>query len=431
MILNDTLIKAAYWMTTAFTFYTLYRLYTLLFKEMRNKKLCVLTFIVAYFIVSLQWQLYHSVPLTLSVNIVLYFALTFNYKAKIGKRILSTIGAYALFSVAETVVVGIFSIAGLDILHIEFYKLWGTALSPLITYVIISATIQRLAIRELTYFKSRHTAFLGIIIFIIFGTAFVLPYISADNIGHMFIGIVLLMVIAVFLFAFMDSLVQESKERAVRTAFEMQNKLYSNELDMVKEYQYEIKTIRHNIDHHIQTLNDLLSKEDYENARNYAKGLTKVIKVDLIPIITSIPELDSILNLKLKQAYMMGIKVNSTVKVEEKCLISPQAYISIIGNLMDNAMEAVAPFEDEEKRYLDIAVGVVKGTFFIETMNPYLAEPIKEGKAYISTKEDAQEHGIGLAHVRDIVQRSHGSVEIDDHFMDEHIFNIKVLLYNR
>ncbi len=348
--MTDTIINASFWITSAFLFYTLYRLYTLIFKEEKKKWVCLLTFAAGFACISTLWTLSHNVLVMLGSNLLIYFALTYNFKANFGKRILSSIGAYALFSLAETLVMGLFTLLHLDIRHNDYYKLWGSALTPLLSYVAISAIIQHTEIKKQTTFKNMHMTFLGILVFIIFGIAVVLPYISADNIFHMFIGIVLLIMIAVFLFAFMDSLVMESKERVARASFEMQSKLYSNELNMVKEYQYEIKTIRHNIDHHIQTLNGLLSKEEYERAREYAKGLTKVVNVDLTPIVTSIPELDSILNLKLSQAYQMGIKVNSTIKVEEKCKLSPQSYISIIGNLMDNAIEAVAFLKEPEKK---------------------------------------------------------------------------------
>ncbi len=73
----------------------------------------------------------------------------------------------------------------------------------------------------------------------------------------------------------------------------------------------------------------------------------------------------------------------------------------------------------------------MKGAFFIEITNPYEIEPVKEGERYISTKEKYGEHGIGLAHVRDIVERSGGRLEIEDHLNGENIFSVKVLLYNR
>lgn len=429
--MEERIIQASFFVVGAFSFYTIFRLYSLIFKEPKKKWITIVSFIIGFFISTTVWYLQQeSLPMMIT-NIVIYFFLSLNYDAKMSKRIILSLGSYGLFMLSETLIVIVFKISNMDILNNTYFQIWGSLLTTLTAYVVVSAVIQQKAIKAQSYYKARHAVFLCIIIFIIFGISFVLPYIGQHNVANMFIGVVALIFTAVFLFVFLDTMIVESQERVARTEFEMQSKLYSNELDMVKEYQYEIKTIRHNIDHHIQTLNDLLNKEEYEKAKAYLQGLTKVVNVNLTPIITSMPELDSILNLKLSQANQMSIQVNSTVKVEEACRIPPQSYISIIGNLMDNAIEAVEPIVEKAKRKFDISVGILKGIFFIEIMNPYLAEPIKEGVRYISTKGDKQEHGIGLAHVRDIVERRGGTIEIDDHYLGEQIFNIKVLLYNR
>gem|GEM_PF-2195402 len=429
--MDNTLINVAFWVTMAFFYYTLFNLYLLIFKEIKNPTICTISFVVTAAISALQWQIYQSVVVMLVFNLTAYILLAINFKGKWHHYIFAAIGAYAIFSLAETIFMGLFTLFNMDIRHNSYYKLWGSSLTPLMVYVVISVIAQRQAIKNMTQNKVRHTASLGVIIFIIFSIAFVLPYISSDNLWHMFIGIIALFLISIFLFAFMNSLVTESKERAAKMAYEMQSRLYSNELDIVKEYQYEIKSIRHNMDHHINTLNNLLNKQEYENAKSYISGLAKIAQVGYTPISTSIPELDSILNFKFSQAVQMGINVKSSIKVEEKCHIPPQSYISVIGNLFDNAIEAVDPCKDKEKRQIEISVGIVKGNFFIEISNPYCTRLVKENGVYQTTKPKKSDHGFGLSHIKNIVKSIGGTFEIDDRYKGKRVFNVKVLLYNR
>ena len=184
----------------------------------------------------------------------------------------------------------------------------------------------------------------------------------------------------------MDSMVTESRERVARTAFEMQSKLFSNELERVKTYHYGIRAVRHSLDHHVQTLNDLLNNGEYDRAKAYAQGLTKVIDANISPIVTNIPELNSISKPEVWPSATDGYQNKQHCKSGRRMLYCTTGLYQHHRQLMDNAIEAAEPVEDDEKRKIDVSVGIVKGTFFIEIMNPYIDEPIKDGEKYISTK---------------------------------------------
>jgi len=421
----------AYLVANAFVYFTLYRLYTLVFSDcLKGWIVCLVSFSIAFAINSAVYLSLQNIWITLATNIVLFIALAFLFAASLIKRIIIGICSYALFALVETLIIVGLKAFGLDVMQNEVYQIWGNILAPLTIFVLISAIIQHLSIRDLESLKGRHSLFMILIIIVLFALASVLPYLSADNVVYILIGIFALTIIAIFLFNFMGALVKATKERTARTAFEMQNKIYKSELELVKNYQREIKTIKHNIEFHMQTMHELVDKKEYERAKNYISGLTKIVDTNFAPISTGIPELDSIVNLKVNQAKQIGIEVKTHIKIEEPCKITAQDFISIIGNLMNNAIEAVDKINIEEERKIELSISLVKGVFLLSLINSYSKKPIKHNNSYLTTKLQKSEHGFGIEHVRSIVDKNNGIFEMDDQMHDKNIFGVKVLLYN-
>ena len=183
--MEENLIQASFFTVGAFSFYTIYRLYLLIFKEPKIKWLGCCLFYCWFFSQYNCVVFQQKALIMLFTNIIIYFFLSLNYDARMLKRVLLSLGSYGLFIVSETLIVAIFAIAKMDILHNRYFQIWGSVLTALTAYVIVSAVSQQAAIKAQSYHKARHTVFLGIVIFMIFGISFVLPYIGEENVGHM------------------------------------------------------------------------------------------------------------------------------------------------------------------------------------------------------------------------------------------------------
>ena len=96
----------------------------------------------------------------------------------------------------------------------------------------------------------------------------------------------------------------------------------------------------------------------------------------------------------------------------------------ILGNLLDNAIEATEKLEVEK----DIFVSLMyrKERLLIKVRNPYTGG-LKKDRAgnYISEKKDRENHGIGLKSVRKVVEKYEGVMEIHT---ENQIFEICVII---
>ena len=95
----------------------------------------------------------------------------------------------------------------------------------------------------------------------------------------------------------------------------------------------------------------------------------------------------------------------------------------IIGNLIENGIQAA---QVSDKKWLWIFIEYEKGLLFIWIKNSYRYHPIKKGDKYISLKRGGEEYGLGLQNVKSVIERYHGSMEIED---KNEIFEVKLILY--
>lgn len=99
---------------------------------------------------------------------------------------------------------------------------------------------------------------------------------------------------------------------------------------------------------------------------------------------------------------------------------------SLLGNMFDNAMEATQKVEADE-REIKLTAKISGNNLYLEMENPYAGNLRKQGKNYLTTKENRKEHGLGLRIVESIVKRHNGQMLIDD---KNNYFKVKVLLYD-
>lgn len=126
-------------------------------------------------------------------------------------------------------------------------------------------------------------------------------------------------------------------------------------------------------------------------------------------------EIDSILNFKLSEAKRIGAEINVSVVIPKVIPIRPGDIVSILGNLLDNAIEALC---DVENKYLGVELRSEKGMLYIKIVNNYKGT-LKKHQLYGITfyqtaKGDPGMHSIGLASVRRAVDGYNGIITIDD-----------------
>ncbi|RKI41125.1 ATP-binding protein [bacterium D16-51] len=186
-----------------------------------------------------------------------------------------------------------------------------------------------------------------------------------------------------------------------------QNDLIRKHCNEVENMYRQVRGWRHDYHNHIQTMLALVDKP--EQMRSYLLTLNKDLTTVDTVIKTGNVMLDAVLNSKLSLIKTKNITVNAKAVVPANLSISDVDLCVIIGNLLDNAMEACEKQKEISERFIRIFIGVLKKQLYISVMNSAGGELKKEGGRYVSTKNFGG-HGFGLMRVDRITEKNNGYV---------------------
>ena len=98
---------------------------------------------------------------------------------------------------------------------------------------------------------------------------------------------------------------------------------------------------------------------------------------------------------------------------------------AVLGNLLDNAMEAVTKCS-REKRFVNLTIRRIHQMLIIKVENSYAETPHRKEGQLETTKEDKQHHGWGLKSARAAVEQYDGTLETS---FKENVFRAVATLY--
>ena len=98
---------------------------------------------------------------------------------------------------------------------------------------------------------------------------------------------------------------------------------------------------------------------------------------------------------------------------------------AILGNALDNAIEAVEKFKHTEKRQIDVLIYRQQKFLVMNIINPLKGELIYEEELPVTTKEDRQYHGFGLKSMRYLVKKYDGFLTVGT---EDGCFSLKILI---
>lgn len=184
-----------------------------------------------------------------------------------------------------------------------------------------------------------------------------------------------------------------------------QNELVNQHYDEVETMYRTMRGWRHDYHNHIQTLSAYMSMGQYEEVSGYLERLAEdLTKVDTV-LRTGNVMVDAILNSKLAMMRERQISVDATAMVPKKLVIPDIELSVLIGNLMDNAMEACMKLPESE-RFIRVYIDVIKKQLYISVTNSMAGTARRRGSHFLSDKEGS--HGFGLLRIDEIVAHHGG-----------------------
>ena len=234
-----------------------------------------------------------------------------------------------------------------------------------------------------------------------------------------------LLIVGTALFLISDmTLYRMMAQTEQRVELEVENKLLEKQLELQLAHygnlteQYEqIRTMRHDIYHHLNTINILLREGNTAEASEYAD--------QLMPLHENIsklgscrnPVVDAFLSSRIQDAEDRGISVKADITIPAELNISNTDLIVLFGNIMDNAVEACACADTKE---ISLRSHIAKGYLIVTEYNPSVKAPQKKQR-----RIPELERGVGFRVLSSLAKKYDGSFE---HGIENGIYTVTVML---
>ncbi len=214
-----------------------------------------------------------------------------------------------------------------------------------------------------------------------------------------------------------------------------QNRLYVQQLELCNQQAeereslcLEIRRIRHDLKSHLSGLLGMVQAGQVSEAEKYILRMLDAGIGNQSKEVSHSGNIvvDSLINHAYTLAQNNNIHFNINVLIPASLPFESGHLAIILGNLMENALDACREIKDEKKFiYLDISY--VKEVFQLIIRNNYKTKRKKDNIGhYFTTKSNTIYHGLGLSSISHAIENYQGQMEITD---NDNVFQVIVVMY--
>ena len=175
------------------------------------------------------------------------------------------------------------------------------------------------------------------------------------------------------------------------------------------KYQNELRMFRHDIKNRLVALMAMIREGRSEKAiKAMEKDLDFLEEINSNVVNSGNPVIDAILQSKLHAAKERGTVLQISTSFSEIIKIDELELGIILGNALDNAIEAVDKISDKEKRIIKLNIISTDDRISVSVTNHVLNDV--DITNLTTTKPDKEKHGYGIKSIQDIVQKYNGFV---------------------
>lgn len=352
----------------------------------------------------------------LALGLVTAFVFALVYKVKIHFAVICSVLFVMIQAGAETIITLLSGMLmgeeTLDFLQDDEIFLGMGLICKFFSFILIFFVSKRIGKVELGVSKGVSTLLIVQPIATVFVTLVILKctYELESIPAVLFSAVAVLMIASNLVTLFLIYRQKDYVEAKARLSFA--NEQIKNQLAHYEElcrYQNEIRTFRHDIKNKLLSVSGLLADGQIEKAIDAVKGEADFLDEANNGIINSgNPAIDAVLQSKLTTADKKGIKLDFSVKLSGEINVDLLELGVLIGNALDNAIEATENIEDSTDKTIFASIITMGGRIVVSVENPVKAEI--DTKRISTAKSDKINHGYGLKSIKTIAQKYDGDV---------------------
>ena len=179
----------------------------------------------------------------------------------------------------------------------------------------------------------------------------------------------------------------------------------------LEQNQQTVRRLRHDMKNHLNIIGTFLRDNEIEQAKEYFQELNQEFASNL-KVYCPNKIVNAVLNSKEQLALDSNIQCDFQIDLETSPKIDDIDLCSILGNTIDNAIEALGKVPELSERTLSLKARYTNHFFSYEIKNTKINEIQKKGGRFLTDKIEKEAHGIGLRSVQTIVEKYNGDMDI-------------------
>ena len=191
------------------------------------------------------------------------------------------------------------------------------------------------------------------------------------------------------------------------------NALTEENYQKLSVLQRELSKQNHDFTNHVRTLNELLREDDLPEALRYTEVLLRAPLERTALCKSGNTIIDAVINSKIAEAEELKIDFRFQVNFALPTNISAVDICTILGNQIDNALEACRQVKDPENLRIDVHVYQQANSVAVfQVSNTVESDPFENNEELKTTKTDTEKlHGLGIQNIRETAEKYQGILE--------------------
>jgi sensor histidine kinase regulating citrate/malate metabolism len=199
--------------------------------------------------------------------------------------------------------------------------------------------------------------------------------------------------------------------------------------EQTNEYIHNVNSLKHDIQKHLAALHILVKDEKYDKIREYLEEYTNKVSEITQTVYHSDCLVNAAMHYLTHRAESMGVRVKLNLNASPKGISEPDI-ISLLTNIIDNALEACAKLSNKQESFINLSIKRREPYFIVVCENSNPGGIIEDGarESGVLTSKTKEGHGYGIKIINKIAAAYDGLTDIS---YDENAFTITVLLKDK
>ncbi|HAX72190.1 MAG TPA: hypothetical protein DCY20_01560 [Firmicutes bacterium] len=207
-----------------------------------------------------------------------------------------------------------------------------------------------------------------------------------------------------------DLSIYKYEQRILKLQYDLRASYY----EQLESYQLNLRKIAHDLHHHKLVLSHYLKHQNYTAAQSYLNEYSLHLEKHQAIKLSAHPILNALLLKTYDQCQQHNIEFNPNIKLTDSLCISDFDLCILMGNLLDNAVEACCKIEPPS-RFITVNAQEINQHYTFKIGNSYQVTQTHKKNFFQTSKHDKLSHGLGLSNVERVVNKYNGLLDFKIH----------------